>query len=68
MSMTPLAPPQRVPLDFDPEHMRTVRCACGGFLTADRRAPTFAVQRHLRTVEHSRWWASARLEWQGDDA
>ena len=48
VSMTPLAPPQRVPLDFDPEHMRTVRCACGGFLTADRRAPTFAVQRHLQ--------------------
>ncbi len=40
---------------------RTVRCACGGFLTADptdmERAVAEAIRVHQATPRHQRWWA-----------
>jgi len=48
------------------EHIRTVPCACGGYITADRRHPFLQVARHNRTVEHQSWWALARIDWQGE--
>jgi hypothetical protein len=45
--------------------LRTAPCACGGYITADPRTPYHAVVRHNRTIEHLRWWARVRADWQG---
>jgi hypothetical protein len=46
----------------------TLRCACGGYLTADPRRPFRAVMRHNVTIEHLGWWARVRIVWQGEES
>ena len=51
---------------IDIEHVRTERCACGGFITADERRPFHQMNAHVRGVEHQLWWRRVEREWVGE--
>lgn len=62
ISLSGAGPVARVPTAA----LRTVPCACGGYVTAAPEKPYHDVLRHNRTVEHRAWWTRVRGEWQGE--
>ena len=58
--------PTTAPMEADLIRLRVEPCACGGLIRADRSAPMPAVQAHVRSAQHVRWWQRVRAEWQGE--
>ena len=59
----PVTPPVKPPHAMLGRDMECRRCACGGYIWANRANPMPSVQAHNAEPGHVRWWALSRKEW-----